>query len=57
MGVYSAMCMVADLNNEDIQLDFCFEMFAHVTKFFNYKVGKVSYMSLMVWWSSSNYKI
>lgn len=38
MGIYSAMCMVADDRHEDIHLDFCFELFAHVTKFFNYKV-------------------
>ena len=38
MGVFSAMCMVADDKKEDIQLDFCFELFAHVTKFFNHKV-------------------
>ncbi|XP_063404824.1 pyridine nucleotide-disulfide oxidoreductase domain-containing protein 1-like isoform X3 [Mytilus trossulus] len=38
MGVYSAMCMVADGQKEDIQLDFCFELFAHCTNFFNYKV-------------------
>lgn len=38
MGIYSAMCMVADDRKEDIHLDFCFELFAHVTKFFNYKV-------------------
>lgn len=39
MGAYSAKCMVADLHQEDIHMDFCFELFAHVTKFFNYKVS------------------
>ncbi|XP_064617758.1 pyridine nucleotide-disulfide oxidoreductase domain-containing protein 1-like [Liolophura sinensis] len=38
MGAYSAKCMLADLHQEDIHMDFCFELFAHVTKFFNYKV-------------------
>ncbi|KAL4232913.1 Pyridine nucleotide-disulfide oxidoreductase domain-containing protein 1 [Mactra antiquata] len=38
MGAYAAKCMVSQSNNEDIPMDFCFEMFAHVTKFFNYKV-------------------
>lgn len=38
MGAYAARAMVAHSNSEDISLDFCFEMFAHVTKFFGYKV-------------------
>ena len=38
MGAYAAKCMVAKTNHEDIPMDFCFEMFAHVTRFFNYKV-------------------
>lgn len=38
MGAYSAQCMVADMQGQHISLDFCFEVFAHVTKFFNYKV-------------------
>ena len=39
MGDYAARCMYASLyNNEDkIELDFCFELFAHITKFFNFK--------------------
>jgi hypothetical protein len=39
MGDYAARCMYASLkNNEnDIELDFCFELFAHITNFFNYK--------------------
>ncbi|KAM5170402.1 pyridine nucleotide-disulfide oxidoreductase domain-containing protein 1 isoform 2-T2 [Mantella aurantiaca] len=38
MGWYSAKCMAADHLGEKIEMDFCFELFAHVTKFFNYKV-------------------
>ena len=39
MGIQAARSMMARLNKqEDVPLDFCFEMFAHVTKFFNYKV-------------------
>lgn len=38
MGWYAAKCMVADHLGEKIEMDFCFELFAHVTKFFNYKV-------------------
>ncbi|XP_042326799.1 pyridine nucleotide-disulfide oxidoreductase domain-containing protein 1 [Sceloporus undulatus] len=38
MGWYAAKCMVADTLGEPIDMDFSFELFAHVTKFFNYKV-------------------
>ncbi|XP_063786159.1 pyridine nucleotide-disulfide oxidoreductase domain-containing protein 1 [Pseudophryne corroboree] len=38
MGWFAARCMAADHLGETIELDFCFELFAHVTKFFNYKV-------------------
>lgn len=38
MGCYAAKCMAADRLAETIEMDFCFELFAHVTKFFNYKV-------------------
>ncbi|XP_053391331.1 pyridine nucleotide-disulfide oxidoreductase domain-containing protein 1-like [Mercenaria mercenaria] len=38
MSAYAAKCMVAHTQNEDIPMDFCFEIFAHVTRFFNYKV-------------------
>ena len=38
MGDYAARSMWASFNNQAIQLDFCFELFAHITKFFNYKV-------------------
>ncbi len=30
--------MWASNKNEEISLDFCFEMFAHITKFFDYKI-------------------
>ncbi|XP_042690866.1 pyridine nucleotide-disulfide oxidoreductase domain-containing protein 1 [Centrocercus urophasianus] len=38
MGWYAAKCMAADASGESVDQDFCFELFAHVTKFFNYKV-------------------
>ncbi|XP_009299251.1 pyridine nucleotide-disulfide oxidoreductase domain-containing protein 1 isoform X1 [Danio rerio] len=38
MGWYAARCMAADVLDEPIELDFCFELFSHITKFFNYKV-------------------
>ncbi|XP_037551537.1 pyridine nucleotide-disulfide oxidoreductase domain-containing protein 1 [Nematolebias whitei] len=38
MGWYAARCMAADVLSEATELDFCFELFSHVTKFFNYKV-------------------
>lgn len=40
MGHYAAKCMVADLEGQldDVQMDFCFELFAHITKFFDFKV-------------------
>ncbi|XP_036005083.1 pyridine nucleotide-disulfide oxidoreductase domain-containing protein 1 isoform X2 [Fundulus heteroclitus] len=38
MGWYAGRCMAADVLSEPIELDFCFELFSHVTKFFNYKV-------------------
>ena len=38
MGMMVARMMIADTEGEHIQQDFCFEMFAHVTKFFDYKV-------------------
>lgn len=43
MGWYAGRCMSADVLSETIELDFCFELFSHITKFFNYKVceGKV----------------
>lgn len=40
MGVQAGRSMVADLAGKlsDVHLDFCFELFAHVTQFFNFKV-------------------
>jgi pyridine nucleotide-disulfide oxidoreductase domain-containing protein 1 len=40
MGDYAARSMFASMvNDEDsISLDFCFEMFAHITRFFSFKV-------------------
>lgn len=39
MGIFAAQCMVKNQeNSEDIPLDFCFEVFAHSTRFFGYKV-------------------
>eukprot|EP00794_Sanderia_malayensis_P018818 gene18818-20714_t len=39
MGCYAAKCMIADdKEEENMSLDFCFEMFAHVTTFFGYKL-------------------
>lgn len=38
MGWYAGRCMAAHALSEKIELDFCFELFSHVTKFFNYKV-------------------
>ncbi|XP_053411458.1 pyridine nucleotide-disulfide oxidoreductase domain-containing protein 1 isoform X2 [Nycticebus coucang] len=38
MGWYAAKCMAAASLGESIDMDFSFELFAHVTKFFNYKV-------------------
>ena len=39
MGSYAAKCMVAEAQRESTEMDFCFELFAHVTKFFNYKAS------------------
>lgn len=38
MGMYAARCMVDSLNGINPVQDFCFELFAHVTRFFGYKV-------------------
>ena len=38
MGAYAAKCMVAHSDGEDITQDFCFELFAHATRFFGFKV-------------------
>ena len=39
MGAFAAQCMVAHARGEEISQDFCFELFAHVTRFFNFKVS------------------
>ncbi|CAF3287369.1 unnamed protein product [Rotaria socialis] len=40
MGHYAGKCMLAYANNQQdsLTMDFCFELFAHTTKFFNMKV-------------------
>jgi NAD(P)H-nitrite reductase large subunit len=38
MGAYAAKCMISNGTGEEITMDFCFELFTHVTKFFGYKV-------------------
>ena len=38
MGDYAARSMWASYTNQRIELDFCFELFAHITSFFNFKV-------------------
>ncbi|XP_077565831.1 pyridine nucleotide-disulfide oxidoreductase domain-containing protein 1 [Stigmatopora nigra] len=38
MGWHAGRCMAARVLSETIELDFCFELFSHITKFFNYKV-------------------
>ncbi|XP_029681642.1 pyridine nucleotide-disulfide oxidoreductase domain-containing protein 1 isoform X1 [Takifugu rubripes] len=38
MGWYAGRCLAAQALSEPIELDFCFELFTHITKFFNYKV-------------------
>ncbi|CAG9826146.1 unnamed protein product [Diabrotica balteata] len=38
MGSYAAKAIVGHLNKEEVLQDFCFEMFAHSTKLFGYKV-------------------
>ncbi|XP_049616202.1 pyridine nucleotide-disulfide oxidoreductase domain-containing protein 1 [Syngnathus scovelli] len=38
MGWHAGRCMAACVLSEAIELDFCFELFSHITQFFNYKV-------------------
>ncbi|KAJ8921073.1 hypothetical protein NQ315_015869 [Exocentrus adspersus] len=38
MGCYAAKSMVGRMNEEEVLQDFCFEMFAHSTRLFGYKV-------------------
>ena len=54
-GWYAAKCMAAASVGESIDMDFSFELFTHVTKFFNYKVvllGKYNAQGL-----GSNYEL
>jgi len=44
--------MAADTTGESIDLDFSFELFAHVTKFFNYKVSTL--LSVLNYWVARN---
>lgn len=46
MGFYAARCIAAHVLEEAIELDFCFELFSHITKFFNYKVISTPYSVL-----------
>lgn len=39
MGCYAARCMAAGVLSKAVELDFCFELFSHQTRFFNYKVS------------------
>nr|XP_004664474.2 pyridine nucleotide-disulfide oxidoreductase domain-containing protein 1 isoform X1 [Jaculus jaculus] len=38
MGWFAAKCMAAASLGDSVDMDFSFELFAHVTRFFNYKV-------------------
>lgn len=38
MGAFAARCMSDNLKGQQVPLDFCFELFTHVTKFFGFKV-------------------
>ncbi|CAL8242121.1 unnamed protein product [Merluccius merluccius] len=38
MGWFAGRSMAANVLTQPIELDFCFELFSHITKFFNYKV-------------------
>ncbi|XP_067945686.1 pyridine nucleotide-disulfide oxidoreductase domain-containing protein 1-like [Watersipora subatra] len=38
MGCYAAKCMFNHLADCSVPMDFCFEIFSHVTKFFGFKV-------------------
>lgn len=38
MGVYCGRCMAKNAINEEEILDFCFELFAHITTFFGHKL-------------------
>ena len=38
MGIFAARCMIKNIALEEASLDFCFELFAHVTSFFGHKL-------------------
>ncbi|KRX99369.1 Pyridine nucleotide-disulfide oxidoreductase domain-containing protein 1 [Trichinella pseudospiralis] len=38
MGAYAGECMVANFQGKKMELDICFEIFTHVTKFFGFNV-------------------
>lgn len=38
MGSYAAKCMVGARRGEPVLMDFCFELFTHMTRFFGHKV-------------------
>ena len=39
MGAFAGKCIAEHLDQgEDLPLDFCFELFTHVTTFFGYKI-------------------
>ena len=38
MGAFAGKCMVAHTRDQVLPLDFCFELFAHATTFFSFKV-------------------
>ncbi|XP_061770074.1 pyridine nucleotide-disulfide oxidoreductase domain-containing protein 1 isoform X4 [Nerophis ophidion] len=49
MGYYAARCMAAGVLSQTIELDFCFELFSHITTFFNYKVEGVVFTRWSCW--------
>ncbi|CDW57566.1 pyridine nucleotide disulfide oxidoreductase [Trichuris trichiura] len=38
MGAFAGRCMASNFKGEQMELDICFELFTHVTKFFGFKV-------------------
>ena len=45
----AARSIVNQMTGEESELDFCFEMFAHVTKFFGHKVVLVGLYKGRIW--------
>jgi hypothetical protein len=37
MGLFAGKCMHAHITNQQVDLDFSFELFTHVTSFFGFK--------------------